>query len=69
LFWLGPRRVRTRHETTKPPLRRLRGGGLIVAASYDYFDNLKTTGRVLTLIAAVLMWPMLVFGFDVRIQR
>jgi hypothetical protein len=43
--------------------------GLIVAASYDYFDNLKTTGRVLTLIAAVLMWPMLLFGFDVRIQR
>ena len=31
--------------------------GLIVAASYDYFDNLKTTGRVLTLIAVVLMWP------------
>jgi hypothetical protein len=43
--------------------------GLIVAASYDYFDNLKTTGRVLTLIAAVLMWPMLPFGFDVRIQK
>jgi hypothetical protein len=43
--------------------------GLIVAASYDYFDNLKTTGRVLTLIAAVLMWPMLLFEFDVRIQR
>jgi Mn2+/Fe2+ NRAMP family transporter len=43
--------------------------GLILAASYDYFDNLKTTGRVLTLIAAVLMWPMLLFGFDVRIQR
>jgi hypothetical protein len=43
--------------------------GLIMAASYDYFDNLKTTGRVLTLIAAVLMWPMLLFGFDVRIQK
>ena len=43
--------------------------GVIVAALYDYFDNLKTTGRVLTLIAAVLMWPMLLFGFDVRIQR
>ena len=43
--------------------------GLIMAALYDYFDNLKTTGRVLTLIAAVLMWPMLLFGFDVRIQR
>jgi len=43
--------------------------GVIMAAVYDYFDNLKTTGRVLTLIAAVLMWPMLLFGFDVRIQR
>jgi len=43
--------------------------GLIMAALYDYFDNLKTTGRVLTLIAAIVMWPMLLFGFDVRIQR
>jgi len=24
---------------------------------------------VLTLIAAIVMWPMLLFGFDVRIQR
>jgi hypothetical protein len=28
--------------------------GVIVAASYNYFDNLKTAGRVLTLIAAIL---------------
>jgi Mn2+/Fe2+ NRAMP family transporter len=43
--------------------------GVIVAASYNYFDNLKTAGRVLTLISAILMWPMLPFGFDVRIHR
>jgi len=43
--------------------------GVIVAASYSYFDNLKTTGRVLTLIAAILMWPILPFGFDIRIHK
>jgi hypothetical protein len=43
--------------------------GLIVAASYDYFDSLKTTGRVLTLIAAILMWPALLFGFDISISK
>jgi hypothetical protein len=43
--------------------------GVIVAASYSYFDNLKTTGRVLTLIAAILMWPILLFGFDIRIHK
>jgi hypothetical protein len=43
--------------------------GLIVAASYDYFDSLKTTGRVLTLIAAILMWPALLFGFDISIHK
>jgi Mn2+/Fe2+ NRAMP family transporter len=43
--------------------------GVIVAASYNYFDNLKTAGRVLTLIPAILMWPMLLFGFDVRIHK
>lgn len=43
--------------------------GVIVAAIYDYFDSLDTAGRVLTLIAAVLLWPLLLFGFDIRISR
>jgi hypothetical protein len=43
--------------------------GVVAAAIYDYFDSLGTVGRVLTAIAAVLAWPLLLFGFDIRISR
>jgi hypothetical protein len=43
--------------------------GVVVAAVQDYFDSLGTTGRVLTAIAAVLLWPILLFGFDISISR
>jgi hypothetical protein len=43
--------------------------GVVVAAAQDYFDSLRTAGRVLTAIAAVILWPLLLFGFDVRISR
>lgn len=43
--------------------------GVIVAAIYDYFDTLGTIGKVLTAIAAVILWPLLLFGFDISISR
>jgi hypothetical protein len=43
--------------------------GVVVAAVYDYFDSLGTAGRVLTAMTAVLLWPVLLFGFDIRISR
>jgi hypothetical protein len=43
--------------------------GVVVAAIYDYFDSLGTVGRVVTAIAAVLAWPLLLVGFDIRISR
>jgi hypothetical protein len=43
--------------------------GVVVAAARDYFDTLGTAGRVLTAIAAVILWPLLLFGFDIRISR
>jgi hypothetical protein len=43
--------------------------GVVVAAIYDYFDSLSTVGEILTVIAAVLLWPLLLFGFDINIQR
>jgi hypothetical protein len=43
--------------------------GVVVAAVNDYFDSLGTIGRVLTVILAVLVWPLLLLGFDVRISR
>jgi hypothetical protein len=43
--------------------------GVVVAAIYDYFDSLGTLGRVLTASVAVLFWPILLFGFEITIQR
>jgi hypothetical protein len=43
--------------------------GVVVAAVQDYFDSLGTTGRVLTAVAAVVLWPILLFGFDISISR
>jgi hypothetical protein len=43
--------------------------GVVVAAIYDYFDSLGTVGRVLTAVTAVLLWPILLFGFEIRISR
>jgi carbon starvation protein CstA len=43
--------------------------GVVVAAIHDYFDSLETVGRVLTAVTAILLWPILLFGFEVRISR
>jgi hypothetical protein len=43
--------------------------GVVVAAINDYFDSLGTAGRVLTAATAVLLWPLLLFGFEIRISR
>ena len=43
--------------------------GVAVAAINDYFDNLETVGRVLSAIVAVLLWPIVLIGFDIQIQR
>ena len=43
--------------------------GVVVAAVYDYFNNLETAGRILTVFAAVIMWPFLLFGLDINIER
>jgi hypothetical protein len=43
--------------------------GVVVAAIYDYFDSLGTVGKALTAIAATLLWPLLLLGFDIRIHR
>jgi hypothetical protein len=43
--------------------------GVVVAAIYDYFDSLDTAGEVLSLVGAVVLWPILLFGFDIQIRR
>ncbi len=41
--------------------------GAVVAAVYDYFETLGTTAKVLTAFAAVILWPILPFGFEIEI--
>lgn len=41
--------------------------GVIVAASQNYFDHLSTLGRLLSALFAVMLWPLLLFGIDIRI--
>jgi hypothetical protein len=43
--------------------------GVVVAAVYDYFDDLGTVGAILSAIAAVVVWPILLFGFEIQISR
>jgi len=43
--------------------------GLIVAFVQDYFDSLGTISRIITAILAVLLWPLLLLGFDIRVTR
>ena len=43
--------------------------GVIVAFVQDYLDSLGTISRILTALLAVLLWPLILLGFDVRISR
>jgi hypothetical protein len=43
--------------------------GLVVAFVQDYLDSLGTISRILTAVLAILVWPLLLLGFDVRIFR
>lgn len=42
--------------------------GVFVAASKDYFENLDTAKRVISAVLAVLLWPLLLLGVDLRIK-
>ena len=43
--------------------------GVAVAAINDYFDNLNTVGRVISAILAVILWPLVLLGFDITVRR
>jgi uncharacterized membrane protein len=43
--------------------------GLVVAFVQDYLDSLGTISRLLTALLAILLWPLLLIGFDVRVTR
>lgn len=41
--------------------------GVIVAVTQNYFDHLSTLGRLLSALLAVLLWPLLLLGIDIRV--
>jgi hypothetical protein len=42
--------------------------GVIVAAQDDYFENLDTVRRVISMLLAVILWPLVLAGVDLRLR-
>ena len=42
--------------------------GVIVAAANDYFDNLSTVRLIGEAVVAVVVWPFVLFGYDVSLR-
>jgi hypothetical protein len=42
--------------------------GVVVAAANDYIDQLGSFKRIISAILAVLLWPLVLFGLDIRID-
>jgi hypothetical protein len=43
--------------------------GIVIAADHDYFERLNTLRRILSAVLAVVLWPLLLLGIDLHIQR
>jgi hypothetical protein len=43
--------------------------GVVVAAARDYFERLDSVQGLVSLLIAILLWPVVVFDVDVRIGR
>ena len=41
--------------------------GVVVAYSENYFDNVEKTKQLISAILAVLLWPLVLFGYDVKV--
>jgi hypothetical protein len=41
--------------------------GVIVAYAENYLDNVDRTKRLLSALLAVVLWPLILIGFDVKI--
>ncbi len=42
--------------------------GLVVAANENYLRNLETVRAVVSALLAIVLWPLVLFGVDVRIR-
>jgi hypothetical protein len=41
--------------------------GVVVAYSEDYLENLDKTKRLISALLAILLWPLVLVGFDVKV--
>ena len=42
--------------------------GVVVALSKDYLENLDTVKQLASAVLAILLWPLLFLGIDLRIS-
>ena len=42
--------------------------GVIVAASRDYLENLDRLKPIISAILAVVLWPLVLLGLDIRVE-
>ncbi len=42
--------------------------GVFVAARHDYFENLERVKRIISLVLAILLWPLVLLGVDLQIR-
>ncbi len=42
--------------------------GVIVAASRDYLENLDRLKPIISAILAVVLWPLVLLGIDIRVK-
>ncbi len=45
------------------------GLGFLVASRNDYLENLGNLRRIISLILAVLLWPLVLLGVDLHIGK
>lgn len=43
--------------------------GVLVAAARDYFERLDNIRGIVSLLIAIVLWPIVVFDIDVRIGK
>jgi hypothetical protein len=43
--------------------------GVLVAASNDYLERLGTIRALISAILAIVLWPLVLLGFDLDIRR
>ena len=41
--------------------------GVVVAYAENYFDSVERTKQLISAILAVLLWPLVLVGFDVKV--